>query len=201
LPKLLISVWGASTITLSSKEDILYLFYQLFIITYYQEVIALTSGIISPVQRLKVAYRTLLDVGFSLEDEILFGWTEAKNMKKAHLQEILRLELELVNYFKEILDEIQAQSSQKAEDTFMVANFLVYCATFGILRRWVLRTKFDKAQITDFLMNSQLKNILPISDLNFNPFRQEASESTHIFPGWWGTGWLRHMRLGEKSHF
>ena len=146
---------------ISSKEDILYLFYQLFIITYYQEVMALTSGIISPINRLKVAFRTLLDVGFSLEDEILFGWTEAKNMKRAHLQEILRLEVELINYFKDILDEIQVQSEAKTKDTFMAANFLVYCATFGITRRWVLKTNYGKEQIIDYLMQSQLKNILP----------------------------------------
>ena len=146
---------------ISSKEDILYLFYQLFIITYYQEVMALTSGIISPINRLKVAFRTLLDVGFSLEDEILFGWTEAKNMKRAHLQEILRLEVELINYFKDILDEIQVQSEAKIKDTFMAANFLVYCATFGITRRWVLKTNYGKEQIIDYLMQSQLKNILP----------------------------------------
>ncbi|MFH0814360.1 MAG: TetR/AcrR family transcriptional regulator [Pseudomonadota bacterium] len=149
---------------ISSKEDILYLFYQLFIITYYQTVVSATNNISNPVERFKVAFKTLLEVGFSLEDEILFGWTEAKNMKKSHLKEILKLELDLINYFKDILDEIQSQFPVEIEDTYMVANFLIYCSTFGILRRWVFKPHYTKEQIIDYIMNTQLKTIIPQLD-------------------------------------
>jgi len=146
---------------ISSKDDLLYLFYEVFILTYYQEVISATKNIRDPERKLKAAYKTLLEVGFSLEDEILFGWTEAKNMKKHYLQEILRVENDLINYFKGILDEIKVRGHDKIPDTGLVANFLVYSATFGILRRWALKPSYTKEQIIDYLMNTQLKNILP----------------------------------------
>ncbi len=146
---------------ISCKEDILYLFYKLFIFTYYQEVVSKTKNIRNPKDRLKVAYKSLLEVGFSLEDEILFGWTEVKNVNPVHLNEILRLELDLINFFKDILEEIKTQLGAKIEDTTMVANFLVYCSTFGILRRWALKPQYDNEKIIDFIMNTQLKQLIP----------------------------------------
>jgi TetR/AcrR family transcriptional regulator, cholesterol catabolism regulator len=146
---------------ISSKDDLLYLFYEIFILTYYQEVVSVTNNIKDPEKKLKAAYKTLLEVGFSLEDEVLFGWTEAKNMKKIYLKEILKLENDLINYFKGILDEIKAHGHSKVHDTGLAANFLVYSATFGILRRWVLKPLYTKEQIIAYLMNTQLKIILP----------------------------------------
>lgn len=146
---------------ISSKEDLLYLFYEVFILTYYQKVVSVTSNIRDPKKKLKVAYKTLLEVGFSLEDEVLFGWTEAKNMKEIHLKEILRLEQDLINYFKEILDEIKTKNHAKIDDTTLAANFLVYSATFGILRRWALKPWYTKEQIINYLMHTQLNNLIP----------------------------------------
>lgn len=144
-----------------SKEDILYLFYKVFILTYYQKVISVTSSIGDPVEKLKVAYRTLLEVGFSLEDEVLFGWTEAKNVNKTYLKEILKQEMDLINYFKEILDAIHMQHGTEVGDTYLAANFLVFAAVFGILRNWALKHRYSKDQIIDYLMHSQLNRLIP----------------------------------------
>ena len=146
---------------ISSKDDLLYLFYKVFILTYYQKVVSVTNNIKDPKKKFQVAYRTLLEVGFSLEDEILFGWTEAKNMKKDYLKEILKLEQDLVNFFREILDEVTSKCQIEIEDTNLAANFLVYSSTFGILRRWALKPHYTKEQIIDYIMNHQLKSILP----------------------------------------
>jgi hypothetical protein len=146
---------------ISCKEDILYLFYKVFVFTYYQEVVSKTKDIRNAKERLKVAYKVLLEVGFSLEDEILFGWTEVKNVNPEHLKEILRLELNLIDFFKDILEEIKTQFGAEIEDTTMVANFLIYCSTFGILRRWALKPQYDNEKIIDFIMNTQLKQLIP----------------------------------------
>lgn len=146
---------------INSKGDILYLFYKEFILTYHQQVVSVTHSITDPKEKLVVAYRTLLEVGFSLEDEILFGWTEAKNMKKNHLIEVLKMESDLIGYFKAILDEIGDKWKVALGDTNMTANFLVYSATFGILRRWVLKPPYSNEQIIDYLLQTQLKERLP----------------------------------------
>jgi len=156
---------------INSKGDILYLFYKEFIFTYHQQVVSMTRNITNPKEKLVVAYRTLLEVGFSLEDEILFGWTEAKNMKKDHLVEVLKMESDLIGYFKAILDEIGSTGHFAVEDTNMTANFLVYSAMFGILRRWVLKPLYSNEQIIDYLLQTQLKEKLPQIGLEaFVPF-------------------------------
>ena len=109
---------------IGSKEDILYLFFESFIATLKEKAIINGGG--NPKEKLRAAYRALLDVIFSLEDEVLFGWTEAKNMKKQYLKEALKLEMELIHYFKEILDQIKGQFEVKIDDTKIVANFVVY---------------------------------------------------------------------------
>lgn len=147
---------------ISSKEDILYLFYNEFIFTYHKTVVSKTNNIDDPKEKLKVAYKTLIEVSFSLEDEILFGWTEAKNMKKNYIKEVLKIESDLIDYFKEILEEIKTTFKVKLEDPNMLANFLVYSATFGILRRWSLRPRYSKEQITDYLLNTQLREIVTV---------------------------------------
>ncbi len=144
---------------ISTKEDVLYMFYKVFMSTFQKEVLVKTKTIRDPKEKLRLAYRILLEVYFSLEDEILFGWTEAKNMKKGHLKEVLGFESELITYFKEILDELKSRSDIEIEDTYMAANFLVYSSTFGILRRWALKPTYDKEQIIDYLTNTQLKGI------------------------------------------
>jgi len=144
---------------ISTKEDVLYIFYKVFMSTFQKEVLVKTKTIRDPKEKLRLAYRILLEVYFSLEDEILFGWTEAKNMKKGHLKEVLGFESELITYFKEILDELKSRSDIEIEDTYMAANFLVYSSTFGILRRWALKPTYDKEQIIDYLTNTQLKGI------------------------------------------
>ena len=146
---------------ISCKEDILYLFYRLFIFTYYREVVSKTNGIDNPKDRLMLAYKSLLEVGFSLEDEILFGWTEVKNVSPQHLKEIIRLELDLINYFKNILEEIKARFGADIKDTTMIANCLVYWSTFGVLRRWALKPRYSNEEIIDFILNTQLKGLIP----------------------------------------
>jgi len=145
---------------ISTKEDVLFMFYKTFMSTFQKELITGTNGIDDPKQKLRVAYRTLLEVNFSLQDEILFGWTEAKNMKASHLREVLNLESGIITYFKEILDELKLRSEAKIEDTNLAANFLVYSGTFGVLRRWALTPAYDEEQVIDFLMETQLREII-----------------------------------------
>ena len=74
---------------------------------------------------------------------------------------VLKMELGLINYFKDILEEIKERFKLEIKDTNIVANFLVYSAMFGILRRWALKLHYSNEQIIDYLLNTQLKDILP----------------------------------------
>jgi len=143
---------------IGSKEDILYLFFESFLATLKEK--ALTNNAGTPREKLRRAYKALLEACFSLEDEVLFGWTEAKNMKRQHLKEALKLEMDLINYFKNILEEIKGEFKISIADTNMAANFLVYSAMFGVLRRWALNPQYSKEEIIDYLLNSQIEPLL-----------------------------------------
>jgi TetR/AcrR family transcriptional regulator, cholesterol catabolism regulator len=145
---------------ISTKGDVLLLFYDQFIESFQNGLITKTGGITHPGAKLKVAYISLLEAYYALKDEVLFGWTEAKNMKKAHLKGVLKAEKLLVNYFKGMLDEMNLQPNVKIEDTYLVASFLVYGALFGILRGWELNRKYRKQEVIEWLVNTQLETIL-----------------------------------------
>lgn len=145
---------------ISTKGDVFYMFYDVVMSTFQKELRERVKSIHDPKQELRLAYRTLVEIYFSMEDEILFGWTEAKNMERKHLKEVLSFEADLINFFKGILDELKPQYLAESEDTNMAANFLVYVAAFGVLRRWSLKPRYSKEQIIDYLVDSQLESII-----------------------------------------
>jgi AcrR family transcriptional regulator len=143
---------------INCKEDLLYLFFESFLATLKEKALTNKGG--NPKEKLRSAYKALLEACFSLEDEVLFGWTEAKNMKKQHLTEALKLEMDLINYFKSIMEEIKDTFKAPIADTNMAANFLVYSALFGVLRRWALNPQYSKEQIIDYLIKNQVEPLL-----------------------------------------
>ncbi len=140
-----------------SKDDILYLFYQNYMNSFYAK---LNSADIQleddPKKRLLITYRAHIDVCFELEDQVMLAFTQARYMKKRYLKDILTREAEIVAKFKEILLEI-GLSDGEAD---LTANNLVSSSAFGVLRRWNLKGKHTREEITDFLCDVNLKSAM-----------------------------------------
>ena len=139
-----------------SKDDILYLFYENYMNSFYEKLnIADVSGEKDPKNRLLIVYRAHIDVCFELEDQVMLAFTQARYMKKRYLKEILSKESEIVGKFREILLDMGLDEG-KAD---IIANHLVFSSAFGVLRRWNLKDKHTREEITRFLCENNLKHI------------------------------------------
>jgi len=90
-----------------------------------------------------------------LEDQVMLAYTQARYVKKNYLKIILRREMEIIEHFQKIIEEIGTDP----EDSFLEANFLVFSSVFGVLRRWILKPRFQKKEIIEFLVRCQMKGV------------------------------------------
>ncbi|MBN1881506.1 MAG: TetR/AcrR family transcriptional regulator [Deltaproteobacteria bacterium] len=136
-----------------SKDDILYLFYENYMNRFYEKLSTADTCDADPKRRLLVTYTALIDVCFELEDQVMLAYTQARYMKRHYLKEILTREAEIVERFFDILTDMGIERG----DADLRANFLVYSAVFGVLRRWNLKNLHDRSSITEYLIDTNLK--------------------------------------------
>ncbi|MBN1573041.1 MAG: TetR/AcrR family transcriptional regulator [Deltaproteobacteria bacterium] len=140
-----------------SKEDILYLFYENYMNSFYEKLnIADIKTESDPKKQLIIVYKAHIDVCFELEDQVMLAFTQAMYMKKRYLRDILTRESEIVEKFKEILMDMGLPE----READLTANHLVFSSSFGVLRRWNLKGKHSREEITDFLCENNLKHIM-----------------------------------------
>ena len=139
-----------------SKDDILYLFYQNYMNSFYEKLSAVDFDDDDPKKRLLITYSTHIDVCFELEDQVMLAFTQARYMKKEYLKDILIRESEIVLKFKEIIMDIGLSESEAD----LLANYLVFSSAFGVLRRWNIKNRYSRVELTDFLLKTNLKWLL-----------------------------------------
>jgi AcrR family transcriptional regulator len=139
-----------------SKDDILYLFFENYVNTFFDKVKSRASQISDPLLRLEVTFRAFVEAAMELEEQVMLSYTQARYVKKNYLKIILRKESEIVEHFRNIISEL----GEGPFGSFLEANFLVYSGVFGVLRRWILRPSYEQREIIEFLVRSQIKNVI-----------------------------------------
>jgi AcrR family transcriptional regulator len=140
----------------NSKDDILYLFFENYATTFFEKVRARASMVADPLRRLEITYRAFLEVAMELEDQVMLSYTQARYVKKDYLRIILKKESEIVEHFAGIIREL----GKGPFDPFLEANFLVYSGVFGVLRRWILKPRYSHNEIIDYLVQSQIQEVI-----------------------------------------
>ncbi len=140
----------------NSKDDILYLFFEDYATNFFEKVRARASMVADPLRRLEIAYRAFLEVAMELEDQVMLSYTQARYVQKNYLRIILSKESEIVEHFERIIDEL----GKGPFDPFLEANFLVYSGVFGVLRRWILRPRYGREEIIDYLVKTQVQEMI-----------------------------------------
>jgi AcrR family transcriptional regulator len=138
-----------------SKDDILYLFFENYATTFFEKIQSGAFQVDDPVLKLEMTYRAVVEAIMELEDQVMLAYTQARYVKKNYLKIILRRELEIIEYFQKIIEEIGIDP----RDSFLEANFLVFSSVFGVLRRWILKPRFQKKEIIEFLVERQMKGV------------------------------------------
>ena len=140
----------------NSKDDILYLFFENYVNTFFEKLKSRASQISDPLLRLEVTFQAFVEAAMELEDQVMLSYTQARYVKKNYLKVILRKESEIVEHFREILSEL----GEGPFGSFLEANFLVYSGVFGVLRRWILRPRYNQKEIIEFLVQSQIQDVI-----------------------------------------
>ena len=140
----------------NSKDDILYLFFENYVNTFFEKLKSRASQISDPLLRLEVTFQAFVEAAMELEDQVMLSYTQARYVKKNYLKVILRKESEVVEHFREILSEL----GEGPFGSFLEANFLVYSGVFGVLRRWILRPHYDQREIIEFLVQSRIEDVI-----------------------------------------
>jgi len=130
------------------KEDILYLVFDVFHsiwVNYLKE-----EGVFEiedPLDQLETALRKMLDLVNRHREMILLMYTESKLLPKNFLKMILDKESGLVSCFENILKKGVEKGIFKIDDTFLVANIIVYLLSIEPLRGWNLRKHYKIEEI------------------------------------------------------
>jgi len=140
----------------NSKDDILYLFFENYVNTFFEKLKSRASQISDPLLRLEVTFQAFVEAAMELEDQVMLSYTQARYVKKNYLKVILRKESEIVEHFREILSEL----GEGPFGSFLEANFLVYSGVFGVLRRWILRPHYNQREIIEFLVQSRIQDVI-----------------------------------------
>lgn len=140
----------------NSKDDILYLFFENYVNTFFEKVKSRASQIADPLLRLEVTFQAFVEAAMELEDQVMLSYTQARYVKKNYLKVILRKESEIVEHFRKILSEL----GEGPFGSFLEANFLVYSGVFGVLRRWILRPHYNQREIIEFLVQNQIQDVI-----------------------------------------
>jgi AcrR family transcriptional regulator len=138
-----------------SKDDILYLFFENYATTFFEKIQSGPSQADEPALKLERTYRAVVEAIMELEDQVMLAYTQARYVKKHHLRIILRREMEIISHFQKIIEEIVPDPRL----SFLEANFLVFSSVFGVLRRWILKPRFQKKEIIEFLVQRQMKGL------------------------------------------
>lgn len=141
-----------------SKDDILYLFFENYVKSFYGRVREQHPPETDPFTRLELTYRAFVESAMELEDQVMLSYTQAKYVRKDYLRIILQRETEIVEYFQRIIEE--ALAGAQGMDPFLEANFLVYSGVFGVIRRWILRPSFSKGELADYLVRTQAGDLI-----------------------------------------
>ena len=140
----------------NSKDDILYLFFENYVTTFFEKVRSRASQISDPLLRLEVTFRAFVEAAMELEDQVMLSYTQARYVKKNYLKVILQKESEIVEHFRKILNEL----GESPFGSHLEANFLVFSGVFGVLRRWILKPCCTQKEIIDFLVQTQIHQVI-----------------------------------------
>ena len=135
-----------------SKDDILYLFFENYATTFFEKIQSGPSQVDDPALKLEITYRAVVEAIMELEDQVMLAYTQARYVKKHYLKIILRREMEIIGHFQKIIEEMVPDHRV----SFLEANFLVFSSVFGVLRRWILKSRFQKKEIIEFLVQRQM---------------------------------------------
>jgi len=133
---------------ISSKDDILLLFYE-HIVSQYESIYRAidASQDEDPLILMKKALLLILETNHRLVREMLTIYTESRYLKHKYLRPILQRESMFVEIFENLIKRGMKKGIFKVKDPFLAANIVQQILIMEVLRDWKLR---DRYQFQDY---------------------------------------------------
>lgn len=144
---------------ISSKDDILYLFYANLYVQWehiYTSLRECTDE--DPVAQLKDFINSMFEIALKMSKEVLTVITEGRHLNSDSLHAILALEAEMVANLEQLIIRGVKQGVFKTNDTHLAANVIQHLLTIIPLRGWNIRKtntfKSIVTQISSLVLHS-----------------------------------------------
>lgn len=149
---------------ISSKDDILYLYYTHL----HEQWLHLFEALVentdeNPVDQIRLFMKTLLDLVHELKKEVLTMYTESRHLERDSRHSILYQEKQTVSHLEQLIRRGMSQGYFTCEDSFMAANIIHYMTTIEPLRGWNFRERYSHEQFVDLMIDNTFR-ILGIKD-------------------------------------
>ncbi len=145
---------------ISSKDDILYLFYRDMHKKWREEVYLKVAELDydNPIEELKYYIRSMLIFSVKNKDKFLSLYTECRHLEKESLYAVLYESTEIIAYLEELLKRANRKSVLKISDSYITANIIQFLLAIIPLRGWNFSDDYTFDQvvefITDFILNA-----------------------------------------------
>jgi len=142
---------------ITSKDDILYLFYQHLHEQWTDVYAQLTDAKDeNPVAQLKKFIEDILEVALKQKSEILTMYTESRHLEKDSLYAVLSAESEMVRCIEQVIIRGQNAGCFKVQDSYLAANLIQFLMVVGPLRGWNFEDRYTFQRyvhlLTDFIL-------------------------------------------------
>ena len=137
---------------ISRKEEILYLVHHTMIHKIYDKFFDLKDDDYeTKYTEIPDIIEKALETSLQFSNDIILLYRESGALSKELLEPILSLEMKYITVFKKLLDKANEKGLYEIEDTYYVANMIVYLMSFLALRRWCF-DDYDNKQEVKLLM-------------------------------------------------
>lgn len=141
----------------SSKDDILYLFYQ-HLHKQWRDLFQFLDEEGDPIEQMKNLIISMLKVIHKFSGEILTMYTESRHLQRDSLYAVLTAESEMIKSLEKLITRGVNKGCFKTEDSFMTANIIHYLIAIEALRGWNFRRQYSFRRfvqlVTDFVFNA-----------------------------------------------
>jgi AcrR family transcriptional regulator len=143
---------------IKKKEDILVLVFDVF--QSQCEQILRDSGVLEiedPIEQLKAAIETFLNIGATHRDMVILMYSETKSLPAKPRKAMLERESTMVKNFELIMQKGVEKGVFRKVDAFFTANIIYYLLSLEPLRGWNLKGHYNINEIhhqtIDFILN------------------------------------------------
>jgi TetR/AcrR family transcriptional regulator, cholesterol catabolism regulator len=141
----------------SSKNDILFLFYDHLHKRWDSIFRSLEEENPDPVIQLKDFLQSMLDIVHHLKYEILTMYTESRHLDRDSLHTVMAAESKMIKTLERLIRRGITRGRFKTEDPFMAAHFIEFLLVVEAMRGWNFNKKYSFSRFSGIFIDFVLR--------------------------------------------